>query len=144
MDHGDDDGDGAGDGDDGDVEASSHSRRRGDDDGGDFPPLQSSGAARSDPLRRESGAPPPPRPQIIREKLGRLFSGKTKVLVKSPSARGCPRHHLMGPTRPGTWAAWAHLTWAWPSFLRSSSHYPSPDEKLAWYFSFNYLGSRNS
>ena len=79
MDHGDGDGDGAGDG--LDVEASPTPRRRGYDDGGDFPPLRSSEAAGSDPLRRELGAPPPPRPQIIRGKLGRPFSEKTQVLV---------------------------------------------------------------
>ena len=58
-------------------------RRRGDDDDGDFSPLRSSRAAGSDPLRRESGAPPPPRPQIIRGKLGRPFSGKTKAYIKT-------------------------------------------------------------
>ena len=73
--------------------------------------------------------------------------GEDEGVGKKPHARRCLRRHLMGPTRPGTWAAWAHahLTWpSWPSCLRSSSHYPSLDKKLAWYFFFNYLGSRNS
>ena len=66
-----------------------------------------SGAAGSDPLRRESGAPPPPRPQIIRGKLGLSFSAKTKVSVKSPTrggARGAfwwvPRGQVHGPRGP--------------------------------------------
>ena len=60
MEHGDDAGDGAG-----------------DDDDGDFPPLRSSGAAGSDPLRRELGVSPPPPPRMDLGKLGRNFLGET-------------------------------------------------------------------
>ena len=85
-------------------------RRRGDDDGGDFPPLRSSGAAGSDPLRRESGVPPPPRPQIIREKLGRPSLGKTKAYIKSPR-RGSARGPVWWvPHGPCTWPRGTHQT----------------------------------
>ena len=78
-------------------------------------------------------------------KIRASLFGEDEGVAKKPHARRCPRRRLMGLTRPGTWAVWAHLTWAsWPSYLRSSSHCPSPDEKLAWYFSFNYLSWQNS
>ena len=82
-------------------------RRRGDDDGDDFPPLRSPEATGSDPLQRESGAPSSPRPQIIRGKLGRPFSAKMKVSVKSPTRGGAqgafwwvPRCQVHGPRGP--------------------------------------------
>ena len=67
------------------------------------PPLRSSGAAGSAPLRRESGALPPPRPQIIQEILGRPFSGKTKASIKS---------HRRGSARgPIWWVPRGRCTW---------------------------------
>ena len=67
-----------------------------------------SGAAGSDPPRRESGVSPPPQPRMDLEKLGRNFSGRTKASIKSPrrgGARGAvqwvprgPRFWPRGPT----------------------------------------------
>ena len=78
-------------------------------------------------------------------KIRASFFGEDEGVDKKPHARGCSRVQLVGPTRPGTWTAWDHPIWpSWPSYLRPSFLHPSLDEKLAWYFSFNYLGLRNS
>ena len=120
-------------------------RRRGDDDGGDFPPLRSSGAAGSDPPSERIKSSAAATASDNSGKIRTSLFGEEEGVGKKPHARRCSRAYLVGPTQPGTWAAWAHPIWpSWPSCLRSSFLHPSPDEKLAWYFSFNYLSSRNS
>ena len=41
-------------------------------------------------------------------KIRTSLSGRDGDLVKKPQARKCPRLHLVGPTRSGNLAAWAH------------------------------------
>ena len=78
-------------------------------------------------------------------KIRASLFGEDEGVSKKPHARRCSRASLVGPTRPLYLAAWAHPIWpSWPSCLRSSFLQPSPNEKLAWYFSFNYLSSQNS
>ena len=78
-------------------------------------------------------------------KIRALLFGRDEGVAKKPQARRCPRPVWAGPTRPGTWAAWATPIWpSWLSSLRSSSLCLSPDEKLTQYFSFYYLRSCSS
>ena len=78
-------------------------------------------------------------------KIRALLFGRDEGVAKKPQARRCRRPIWAGPTRPGTWAAWATPIWpSWLSSLRSSSLCLSPDEKLTQYFSFYYLRSCSS
>ena len=39
-------------------------------------------------------------------KIRASLFGEDEGVDKRPQARRCPRLHLVGPMRPGTWAAW--------------------------------------
>jgi hypothetical protein len=145
VDHGDDDGDGAGLGDGDDVEASSHAKEERWWRWRWFPPSPEFRSGRiwppSEGIRSFAAA-------TTSDGLGKiraLLFGQDEGVDKKSQARRCPRHLWVGPTRPGTWAAWATPIWpSWLSSLRSSSLCLSPDEKLTQYFSFYYLCSRSS